>query len=329
MEYRLKIADSEDTDFKQVKENGFGGIIFTENLLTVDNLKSARKRRLKTFLHIRDLSREKCLYLDSGGVREGDLYRVTLETVKNLKEKLADTLEMLDGFVIPAPCTKGLLWNEDFPPAYEDFCGRDIKDEIPDIFDKSVQNSDFRVWYYNIASRVMFFKYILPLSEYLQTFGKKACFDFGSKDKSIEIIKKQLNPFLLQKYKIPLIYETENGITLFCGRGKYKQNLLVLPLRAVMLNFAYGAKYSRRESPLVLAQAEEEYYKNSMKKCKIEYSTVSEFEFLNMKKAELKRFENILICDSCVLQDADIEMLKNSGYKINEKGFLNILDMAN
>lgn len=330
MEYRLKIAGSEDADFNGIKESGFGGVIFTENFLTVDNLKSAKKRRLKTFLHIKDLCREACLYLDSGGVYEGDLYRVTLETVKSIKEKIGGILDMLDGFVIPAPFIKGLLWNNEFPPLYEEIYGRDIKEDLPAIFDEDTQNAEFRVWYYNACASALFFSYILPLAEYMKTLGKKACFDFGNGGRCIDLIKKQLNPFLLQNNKIPIIYETKEGITLVCGKEKYKQNLLVLPLMGIMRSFPYGTNYSRQESPLVLALAEEEYFKSSMKKCEIEYSAVSEIEFLRMKPSELRSFENIIICNSCELQNADlIETLKNLGYKINEKELLDILDKAN
>lgn len=329
MKYRLKIAGREDADFKKIKGEGFGGVIFAEKFLTIENLKSAKKSKLKTFIHISDLKSDACLYIDSGGVYEEDVYRVTLETVKKVKEKLGDAFNMLDGFVIPVPVAKGLLWNEEFPPLYEDFCGKDIKDELPAIFDKETQNPDFRVWYYSVAAQMLFFKYILPLAEYLETFGKKACFDFGRAGSSIDLIKKQLNPFLLQKHKIPIIYETNDGITLVCGKEKCKQNLLVLPMRAVMMNFAYGEKYSRQESPLVLALAEEEYFKNTLKKCEIEYSTVSEFEFSRMRKAELEKFENILTCDACVFSDNRIEMLKNLGYNINNREILDILDRSN
>ena len=329
MEYRLKFITGKDADFKEIKESGFGGVIFTENALTEEDLKSSKKRKLKTFLHIRDLSSDICQYLDCGGVYEGELYSVTLSTVKSLKEKSGDLFDLLDGFVIPAPSVKGLLWNYEFPSAYEDFCGKDIKDELPSVFDKDTQNPNFRVWYYSVAARTLFFKYILPLSEYLETFGKKACFDFGDSGRCIDLIKKQLNPLLLQKYHIPVIYETKDGIILVYGREKYKQNLLVLPMQSVMRNFAYGTRYSRQESPLVLAVAEEEYFKNTLKKCGFEFSAVTEFEFLHMKPSVLKKFENILVCESCTLQGIDLEMLKSSGYKINEKNFLDTLDRAN
>ncbi|MCR4719828.1 MAG: hypothetical protein K5768_09395 [Firmicutes bacterium] len=330
MKYRLKIIDREDVDFRELKENGFGGVIFTDRFLTGENLKSAKKRRLKTFFHIRDLSSDTCFYLDSGGVYEENLYRVTLETVKTVKERLGDTLDMLDGLVVSIPYLKGLLWDEEFPLLYEDFCGRDIKEDLPAVFDKDTENPDFRVWYYSVAAQMLFFRYILPLSEYLETIGKKVCFDFGSMNRCIDLVKKQINPFLLQKHKISVIYETKDGIILVGGKEKYKQNLLVLPMRSIMLNFAYGANYSRQESPLVLALAEEEYYKSTLKRCKIEYSVVSEFEFSCMKQTELKKFENILVCDSCVFSDNNrIEMLKKSGHKINDKEILDILDRAN
>jgi hypothetical protein len=329
MRYRLKIAGREDVDFKKIKESGFGGVIFTESLLDFEKLKSAKKKRLKTFFHISDFKSDACFYIDSGGVHEGDLYRVTLDTVKKVIKNLGDALDMLDGFVIPVPSIKGLLWNDEFPSVYEDFCGKDIKDDLPAIFDKDTQNPYFRIWYYSITAKMLFFEDILPLAKYLESLGKKACFDFGRRGKSIELIKKQLNPFLFQSHKIPVIYETDGGITLVCGKEKYKQNLLVLPMRSIMLNFAYGSKYSRQESPLVLALAEEEYFKNSLKKCKIEYSAVSEFEFSCMKQAELKKFDNILVCESCVFSDNRVEMLKNMGYNINDGKFLDMLDKVN
>ena len=158
------------------------------------------------------------------------------------------------------------------------------------------------------------------------------CFDFGRADKGIELIKKQLNPFWFQKTGIPVIYESDKGISLICGRETKKPNLLVLPLRAIMLNYAYGAKYSRQESAFVLTLADEEYYKNSLKKCQIEYKAVDEVTFSKMKKTQLKEFENILICSSCALTNDDkdrISELRKAGCKINEKTFLDMLDREN
>lgn len=332
MKYSLKIINKNDEDFNRIRENGFGGVIFTENLLSKGNLETAKKKKLMTFLHISDLSRESCFYLDSTGVKKGDLYAVTIKSAKNAVKRLGDRLDIIDGFVIPVPILKGLLWNEAVSILYEDFCGRDIKYDMPAIFDKYAEDVDLRVWYYKTSAEVLFLEYIIPMWQYFAALGKKACFDFGRADKGIELIKKQLNPFWFQKTGIPVIYESDKGISLICGREMKKPNLLVLPFRAVMLNYAYGAKYSRQESALVLTLADEEYYKNSLKKCKIDYKAVDEVTFSNMKKGQLEEFENILICNCCALTNDDkdrIAALKKAGCKINEKTFLDMLDREN
>ena len=293
MKYRLKIIDKSDTDFGTIRESGFGGVIFTEHFFSAEKLREAKRRKLMTLIHIRDLSRESCYYLDRNGVNKGEMYDVTLKSVKRTVQKLGYTIDLIDGIVIPAPRLKGLLWNEAFTSLYEDFCGRDIKEDFPIIFDKYTENADLRLWYYRTSAKALFLEHILSISEYFAALGKKVCFDFGRAYKGIELIKKQLNPFWFQKKKIPVIYETDEGITLVCGREMKKPNLLVLPMRAIMLNYAYGAKYLRYESALTLAISEEEYYKKLLKKCNIEYKIADEFTFADMNMGLGEIVENL------------------------------------
>ena len=99
-----------------------------------------------------------------------------------------------------------------------------------------------------------------------------------------------------------------------------------------MLNYAYGAGYSRCETPFALAKASEEYYKSSLKKCRINYETVDEHTFSNIKTSKLTGYENIIICDACALTDKDkhrITKLKSAGLRINEKKILDMLDRVN
>lgn len=332
MSGRLKIVDENDNNFAGIKRNGFYGVIFTEKSADAEELKAARSKRLKTFVLIRGLDKEKCFYLEPSGVKEGELYAVTLKTVKKAVKSLNKLLDLIDGFIIPIPCLKGLLWNEAFPMVYEDFCGADIKEDMPAMFDKYEENVDFRIWYYNIAAKALFLDYILPVSEYLAALGKRPCLNFGHMHKSIDFIKKQVNPFWAQKKRISAVYEAEDGIIISQSIKENKKNLLVLPLRALMRSYAYGAVYSRQESAFTVALAEEEYYKNSLDKCSIEYRVADEAAFSAMKLSELRKFENIVICDACVLSKKDTDMiqaLKNEGYNVNARAFLDILDKAN
>ena len=324
MELKLKVADRCD-DFCKIKKDGFGGVIFTEKLADEGIFKEAKKRRLKIFLHIGDFARTDCFYLEPDGAFRGEMYAVTTDAVRKTAEKLKAVMPIIDGFVIPVPKLRGLLWQNGFAEEYEDFCGRDFKEDMPLIFDKSTEAADIRVWYYMRASEAMFRSYILPFVAVSEALGKKICFDFGDAPNGMALIKKHISPYMFQNSKLAVIYENNGEIMLVNGKSRAKEVLLVLPVCSVMRHMVWNVKYSRVESPLNSALAEEEYYKTMLKRCGIGFYVADEPEFSKMRRKRLEKFENILICDSCMIADRD----RLKGLNINDKKLLELLDEGN
>ena len=320
MEMRLKVAENGD-NFRKIKKSGFGGVIFPAKLAGEAVFKEAKKQRLKILLHIGDFSRSDCFYLEPDGVFRGEMYAVTVDTVRKTAEKLEGLTPLFDGFVIPAPKLKGLLWQDGFAREYEDFCGRDFREDMPLVFDKYEESADIRMWYYMRAESAFFQGFIMPFKD----FGKEICFDFGNAPNGMALIKKQINPYMFLKNKLAVIYENNGEIVLVTGKSRTKELLLVLPVCSVMRNMAWGAQYSRMESPLNTALAEEEYYKIMLKRCGIGFRVADELEFSEMKRKELEKFENILICDSCMIADRD----RLKGLNVNDKKLLELLDKGN
>ena len=324
MAYRLKIVQKND-DFAKIEKDGFGGVIFAEKLVCEDSLRKARNCRLKIFLHIGDFSRLSCSYLEPDGAVCGEIYAVTSDTVGEKAAKLKEFMPFIDGFVIPAPKLKGLLWQENFSTEYEDFSGRDFREDMPSIFDRYAEIADIRMWYYMRAAEVMFQKYISPFMPLEKSLEKKICFDFGSAPDGMALIKKLLSPYMFLNNKVTVIYENDGEIILVSEKSRTKEVLLVLPVCSVMRFMAWNAPYSRMESPLSIAVEEEEYYKTMLKRCGIQFCVIDEHEFSEMKKKELEKFENILICDSCTIADTD----RLKGLNVNNEKLLELFDKGN
>ena len=101
--------------------------------------------------------------------------------------------------------------------------------------------------------------------------------------------------------------------------------LLVLPVCVIMRYMIWNMPYSRTESPFTTAVLEEEYYITMLKRHGIGFCVIDELEFSKMKRKELEKFENILICDSCMITDRD----RLTGLNVNNGKLLEILDKEN
>jgi len=324
MELKLKVAEKCD-DFRKIKRDGFGGVIFTEKLASEEIFEEAKKCRLKIFLHIGDFVRKDCFYLEPDGVFCGEMCAVTPDSAEKAAERLKALMPAVDGFIIPVPKLKGLLWQDGFAEEYESFCGRDFKSDMPLIFDKYTEAADVRMWYYMQASEAMFRSFILPFVAVSAALEKKICFNFGDAPNGMALIEKHINPYMFLNNRLAVIYENNGEIVFVNGKSRAKEVLLVLPVCSVMRRMAWNVKYSRMESPLTAALAEEEYYKTMLKRCGIGFYVADELEFSKMKRKTLEKFENILICDSCVIADRD----RLKGLNINNRKLLELLDKGN
>ena len=327
MKLRLKVIDKVGADFNKIKAEGFSGVVFGEKSKDLSDITAAKRKRLKVFFHSGDFSKIPCRYLGDDGSFESELYAVTEKTLKAAKKKLGTIWDLIDFIIVPVPHTKGLLYKYEI---YDDFNAREIAEDCSLIFDESLEADDVRTKYYTGAAETLFYDYSVPVFDYAKGLGKRLCFNLGSAARSVDLIKKSVNPFMFTRGKIPIIYEADGEFTFTSGSETGKDVLLILPMRSVMSGYAWGMRMTRLETPLNTALGEEEYYKTMLGKCGFDYKVVDEAEFSKIGMSELKRFRQIILCDSCIISDRDRKRLEAlDECRINDKAFLDILDREN
>lgn len=326
MQCRLKLFASDSADFVSIKKDGFCGVIFSAGDITEENLKNAKRSGLKRLIHIGSLEKSECKCISKGGINKGTVFAVTVKSVK--ESELNGLILQADGLVIPFPCVSGLLWDDKFYQEYEEFCGKDLYKELPALFDKDLEKSDFRLWYYERASYKVFYEYVLPVAEYIKSLGKAVYFDFGNMSKGHYAVRKLILPSLFEKAGIFGVREEKDGECFAQKRGR-KEILLVTPLRAIMQMYAWDAGYSKEESEFSLAVCEAEYYKNSLEKCGFSVYITDDFGLSHMSISRLRRFDSVLIQKSCLLEEGKMEKLQKIGINVNNKLLLEMMDKVN
>ena len=329
MKYRLKLVVSAEADFKEIKKDGFGGVIFPIEAVNEEILETAGKSRLKRFVTVRDMAKIGCEYIGGDGVYGGEMLAVTPASA----EKAAKSLEMLvdgiDGFILPIPCIFGLFWDNSFPEEYAAFCGGNLYNEAHLLFDADISYADVRVWYYKRAAEKIFSEYVMPAIECLKPFKKTVCFDLGT-TRGDFCARKLMLPSLFEKAKISVVRE-DCGETYFVSHnsGKTAKTLFAAPMRYIMGLYAWDMQFSREESNLSVAVCEEQYYRSSLEKCGIAAYFTDDFALSDMSVRALKRYENILLAKGCMIEKAKKDKLLNVGVKINDAGLMKRLDGVN
>lgn len=330
MKYRLKLITNKDSDFKKLKADGYGGVIFSEKGLTAEKLSDARKNGLKNFVYIEDLTKCKCTCIDSDGITDGEVFAVSVAAVKQAIKSLNGVISEIDAFSVPVPCISGLLWNDLFPYEYEEFCGRDLYDDLPLLFDANTQYASIRVWYYRRAAEKIFSEFILPVCQYAKKEGKKVFFDLGNIERGDYAVRKLVLPSLFHKAKIPVIRE-ENGERYFISpmHDRGAKTLFVTAMRHIMEMYAWDAVFSKEESEFSLLVWEEKYYRNSFEKSGIKAQIIDDFALSDMRLSALKRFDDILLAKGCMIENSKKEKVLNLGVRIDNAELLKRLDEVN
>lgn len=328
MKYKLKFITKAAEDFQKLKRDGFGGIIFSPAAVTLENLKTAGNYRLKKFVHITELEKIKCEYLENDEVIEGEILSVTAACVKKTVKKLGGLISEIDGFSIPIPLIRGLLWDNSFPTEYKNFCGENLYEKLTVLFDADTEYSETRIWYYKRAAEKLFSEYVLPSYNAVLASGKAVCFEIGNNERGDFAIGKLILPSLFEKAGIPLICE-KNGEPYFVKPDKNAKTLFVAATRYIMGMYVWNGEYSKEESRFTLALWEEAYYRNSFEKIGIKARFIDDFTFLDMRITTLKRFENIVFARDCMIEKSKKEKLLSSGVRIDDAELLKRLDAAN
>ena len=328
MRYKLKLVTEDDKDFKRIKAEGFGGVIFSDKSINAEDVLNARKNGLKIVVHIGDLTRCSCTCIGSCGMTEGYALSVSAEAAGRAIGSLQGV--KTDAFSVPVPCFSGLIWDSSFPGEYENFCGRNLYDDLPLLFDADTQYADVRMWYYKRAAEKVFDEFILPVFKYAAKAGKKVCFDLGNTERGDYAVRKLILPSLFHKAKIPVIRE-EGGERFFVSpmHDKGAKAMFVSGMRRIMEMYVWDSVFSKAESEFSLLVWEEKYYRDSFRKSGIKVHITDDYTLSDMRLSALRRFDDILLAKGCIIENSKKEKLLKTGVRIDNAELLKKLDEVN
>lgn len=264
-------------------------------------------------------------------------------SVKELKRALA-LQETISGFIVPVPEISGPIWNATLAKICK---VQDADNEfLYELFEDYIEISHMRSWYYENLGKYILRTYMLPLKRFCKSVGKEIIFDFGNVEMQYDLMKNMISSHSLKKAGLSLAVHKENGnIEKELGfssddyvikKGvlkkvskKTKPNILLIkPTRGVMERFIQGeikARPNRLETPALSSAIESTYYVDMLTEMGHSFDVTDEIHL--PKDDELKKYENILICESCLFTEKEkkrIDKLKKYGVKINNNQLLYI-----
>ena len=330
MKYKLEYITERDRDFGKIKKDGAGGVIFPVAAAKPKDISEAKKNHLRILVHLSDLVRIKCEYLSVGGVNQDELFAVSASSAEKSLKALNGILPDIDGFCVPYPCIRGLIWDSSFSAEYTAFCGNSLYDELPLLFDADTQYADVRIWYYRRAAEKLFSEFVLPVYNCIKRSGKTVCFDLGGIARGDYAVRKLVLPSLFDNAKIPTVCD-EDGTEYFITpkHNKNSNTLLVTPLRHIMEMYVWDFAYSKEESEFSVTVNEENYYRNSFEKAGIKAYIIDDFTFSKMRLNMLKKFDDILLSKGCMIEKSRKDQLLNMGIRIDDEKLLKRLDEVN
>ena len=253
--------------------------------------------------------------------------------IKDLKPLLK---EGIDGFILPVPKINSLIWDTKIAR----MCKMEEPDDIlGELFDSDVEISSVRSWYYINLSKYILRTYILPVKRFCKREGKELIYDLGNIEMEYDLMKTGINPAMLKKAGISLLVhkvygnaEKEIGLSdadfIMDGDCAYRDTkynadiLLIKPTRGVMERFVQGEiknRVNRLETSALSAAMESVYYCDMLTKKGHIFDVADEMHL--PKESELRKYEHILICKSCLFTEKEkkkIEKIQKYGVKIND-----------
>ena len=259
-------------------------------------------------------------------------------STKDLNRFLKDEIR---GFVVSAPQISGPIWNEKLAK----MCKIQEEDNeiLYELFDDEIEISSVRFWYYENLQKYILRAYLLPLKRFCKRMGKELIFDLGNVEMQYDLMKNMINPDTMKKAGLSLSVHrqsgniekelgfsnedfviTENSIER--AERKEAKILLIKPIRGIMERFIQGeikSRPNRLETPALCVAMESTYYCDMLAEGGYEFDVTDEIHI--PKESELKKYEDILICKSCLFTEKEkkkIEKLQKYGVKINDKDLL-------
>jgi len=321
------LSERENYDFFEMKKSGITGVVF-QDFLDSQRIRAAKSAGLSVYIIISATEKKPCKYLEKEGIREGYLYYVSKQNIKVLLE-----LENIDGYIMQTPIFSGLLWDDSFNEEYENKFGTSLLDIFSEMFDEELEELPLREWYYEAVVNYSFRKMVLPIIRLAKKHNKDIICSFESQIERYSNLKKALYKDLYAKNGIKTIEDKSDYLELLETHDISNIDVLVIyPKRFILQSYLYGKKIGKTESRFLLSLFEEGCYTSSLKKCNYRYTSLSEKAVTSLKRSELTRFSNIIICESCIFEQKEINMIKyaqRKGVMVNSKELLDELEAVN
>lgn len=312
-------------------------VAFTDNKI----LKVQGADKTMMLLSANTVKPVKVLYPHAGrlGTDDGEIRYVSVRNVKKLLKDMR-SFKDVEGFVVPVPEMSAPIWNDKLERGLGQYCDN----VLYELFDQDIEKSSVRSWYYETLTRYIINTYLRPLIRFFKSIDKEVIFDLGRAGMQYDLMKKMICPDLIRKSGISVAVHKESGnIEKELGLGNCgfvisgdeiarvegsdnAKILLIKPTRGIMERYCQGEirnKANRLETPALLAGIESVYYCDRLLEKGYSFDVVDENRM--PKISDLVKYENILICNSCLFTEKEtkkIDKLHKIGVKINDRDLI-------
>lgn len=261
--------------------------------------------------------------------------KVQYVSIKDVKSVVKDDTR---GFIVSVPKIDGPIWNKTLAK----MCKLDAENVeiLYQLFDDEQEVSAIRSWYYTNLSKYIVRTYMLPLKRFCKSVEKEIIFDLGNVEMQYDLMKNAVNPDIMKKAGLSLLVHKNGNIEKELGFSSEDfvisgdslkrvtkpdaKILLIKPIRGMMERFIQGeikSRPNRLETPALLSGIESTYYCNMLADSGYAFDAADE---MHLPK-DLKKYENILICESCLFTEREkkkIDKLGKYGVKINDRDLI-------
>lgn len=278
-----------------------------------------------------------CAHAGRPAIDDGEIRYVGVRELKRFLKNIGSFEENIRGFIVPVPEISGPIWNDRFAR----MLGEDCHAIVYELFDHEIEKSQLRSWYYETVGKYILRTYMIPLKKFAENIGKEIIFNLGKAEMQYDLMRKIITPDVLKKAGLSLAIHKECGNIEkelgfsnkdFVISGDFLAKvekddgakiLLIKPTRGVMERFVQGEirnKPNRLETPALLAAIESTYYSDMLIENGYSFDVTDERRL--PKVDDLRKYENVLICKSCLFTEKEtkkIDKLQKYGIKINDE----------
>lgn len=323
-----------NADFKALSKKGIKRVLLKadEDVYNTTKRAAACKMEIMLWLDSDKIKRKKTIVQHAGRIifETGHIRFTSTDKIEEILTKLGKLARHIHGVVIPTPEIDGLLWNKEI----EKLCGFCGDSQLYELFDEEVERSFVRSRFYMGFSKYIVERYMKPQKTFLEMHGIKAIFDISALTYKNDSLRKMLCPVMLKNANLLLATTREDGrvekeigfskddfvITNDAIKNVENESggiLLVRPVRGILERYIHNCKrrvMSRIETPALSTAVEGMFYSTMLEEKGYTFDVADEFSFY--KEKDFSKYKAILICESCLFEEAEMKKIK----ALEEKG---------